>query len=110
MWQAHIAVAAATDRRTWRWKVEWQLPLPHKDFTLTERKLMFLCDVSAELHKKRTRFDAVKKDLLDLIIPELRYGILHPATLCVTYKGKRHLYDNPPDAQRFLQDLKDANA
>ncbi len=35
MWQAHLAVAAATGRRTWRWKVEWQLPLPRKDFTLT---------------------------------------------------------------------------
>ncbi len=103
-------MAGKCGRRTWRWKVEWQLPLPRKDFTLTERKLMFLCDVSAELHKKRKRFDAVKKDLLDLIIPELRFGILHPATLCVTYKGKRHLFDNPPDAQRFLQDLKDANA
>ncbi|KAF4094561.1 hypothetical protein G5714_024723 [Onychostoma macrolepis] len=51
-----------------------------------------------------------RKDLRDLNIPELRYGILHPATLCVTYKGKRHLFDNPPDAQRFLQDLKDINA
>ncbi len=77
---------------------------------LDKRKLMFLSDVSAELHKKRKRFDAVKKDLRDLIIPELRYGILHPATLCVTYKGKHHLFDNHPDAQRFLQDLKDANA
>ncbi len=66
--------------------------------------------VSAELHKKRKRFDTVKKDFRDLNILELRYGILHPATLCVTYKGKRHLFDNPPDAQRFLQDLKAANA
>ncbi len=37
VWQAHIAVAAATGRRTWRWQVEWQLPLPRKDFTLTEK-------------------------------------------------------------------------
>ncbi len=77
---------------------------------LDKRKLMFFPDVSAELHKKRKRFDTVKKDLRDLNILELRYGILHPATLCVTYKGKRHLFDNPPDAQRFLQDLKAANA
>ncbi len=77
---------------------------------LDKRKLMFFPDVSAELHKKRKRFDAVKKDLRDLNILELRYGILHPATLCVTHKGKRHLFDNPPDAQRFLQDLKAANA
>ncbi|KAK9960080.1 hypothetical protein ABG768_010156 [Culter alburnus] len=48
-----------------------------------------------------------RKDLRDLNIPELRYGILHPATLCVTYKGKRHLFNSPPDAQRFLHDLKD---
>ncbi len=68
---------------------------------------MFFPDVSAELHKKRKRFDTVKKDLRDLNILELRYGILHPATLC---EGKRHLFDNPPDAQRFLQDLKAANA
>lgn len=74
---------------------------------LDKSKLMFFSDVSAELHKKRKRFDTVKKDLRDLNIPELRYGILHPATLCVTYKGKRHLFNSPPDAQRFLQDLKD---
>lgn len=74
---------------------------------LDKSKLMFFSDVSAELHKKRKRFDAVKKDLRDLNIPELRYGILHPATLCVTHKGKRHLFNSPPDAQRFLQDLKD---
>ncbi len=45
MWQAHLAVAAATGgRRTWRWKVEWKLPLPRKDFTLTaaERKIQEL--------------------------------------------------------------------
>ncbi len=77
---------------------------------LDKRKLMFFPDVSAELHKKRKRFDTVKKDLRDLNILELCYGILHPAILCVTYKGKRHLFDNPPDAQRFLQDLKAANA
>lgn len=74
---------------------------------LDKSKLLFFSYVSAELHKKRKRFDAVKKDLLDLNIPELRYGILYPATLCVTHKGKRHLFNSPPDAQRFLQDLKD---
>ncbi|KAI2647246.1 LINE-1 type transposase domain-containing protein 1 [Labeo rohita] len=74
---------------------------------LDKIKLMFFSDMSAELDKNLKRFDAVKKDLRDLNFPELCYGILHPATLCVTYKGKSHLFDNPSDAQRFLQDLKD---
>lgn len=74
---------------------------------LDKSKLMLFSDVSADLHKKRKRFDMVKKGLRELNIPELRYGILHPATLCVTYKGKRHLFNSPPDAQRFLQDFKD---
>ncbi len=45
VWQAHIAVAAATGRRTWRWQVEWQLPLPRKDFTPS----LIFCPFNLEL-------------------------------------------------------------
>lgn len=70
-----------------------------------QRKLMFFSDVSAELHKKWKIFDTVK-DIPDLNLPKIRYGFLYPASLCVPQKNKCHLFNNPSDTQRFLQDLK----
>lgn len=62
---------------------------------IDKRKLMFFSDMSAGLHKECKRFDEVS-------FPELRYGILHPATFCVTYKAKCR----PPDVQRIQYNLK----
>uniref|UniRef100_M3ZUA0 HAT C-terminal dimerisation domain-containing protein n=1 Tax=Xiphophorus maculatus TaxID=8083 RepID=M3ZUA0_XIPMA len=68
---------------------------------------MFFPDVSAELLKKRKIFDQVKKDLssISLELPELRYGVVHPATLLVTYKKKRHAFDKAAEAESFVLQL-----
>lgn len=70
-------------------------------------KIMFFPDVSAELLKQRKTYDAVKKVLVSLAIPDLRFGVIHPAKLLVTHQGKRHMFDNASQANRFAQQLKD---
>ncbi|CAL8348891.1 unnamed protein product [Boreogadus saida] len=51
-------------------------------------------------------FDQVKKDLAALSIPSLRYGVAHPATLLITYKGKRHSFDAVRTAEDFVKELR----
>ncbi|CAL8258521.1 unnamed protein product [Arctogadus glacialis] len=46
----------------------------------------------------------VKKDLAALSIPSLRYGVAHPATLLITYKGKRHTFDAVRTAEDFVKE------
>lgn len=71
------------------------------------QRVMFFPDVSADLVRRRKVFDAVKKELASLSIPTLRYGIIHPAKLLVTVKGKRHIFDTAAGAKDFVHRLKD---
>uniref|UniRef100_A0A087YS91 L1 transposable element RRM domain-containing protein n=1 Tax=Poecilia formosa TaxID=48698 RepID=A0A087YS91_POEFO len=77
------------------------------EIRLKNNRVMFFPDVSAELLKKRKIFDQVKKDLasISLELPELPYGVVHPATLLVTYKKKRHAFDKAAEAESFVLQL-----
>lgn len=69
------------------------------------KKVMFFPDFSADLLKRRKAFDAAKKLLTSLSIQDLRYGIIHPATLLVTVKGRRHTFNTASAAEAFVQGL-----
>lgn len=71
------------------------------------QRIMFFPDVSADLVRRRKVFDSVKKELASLSIPTLRYGIIHPAKLLVTVKGRRHIFDTAAGAKDFVRGLKD---
>ena len=68
---------------------------------LDNQRIMFFPDVSADLLKRRKAFDPVKKDLAALSIPTLRYGVAHPSTLLITYKGQHHTFDAVRTAEDF---------
>lgn len=71
------------------------------------QRVMFFPDVSADLVRRRKVFDPVKKKLASLSIPTLRYGIIHPAKLLVTVRGRRHIFDTAAGAEEFVHGLKD---
>lgn len=70
------------------------------------QRISFFPDVSTDLLKRRKVFDSVKKQLATLSCPDLRYGIVHPAKLLITIKGRRHTFDNPSRAEEFVRGLK----
>ena len=71
-----------------------------------DKNVMFFPDVSVDLLKRRKVFDSAKKELASLSNRDLRYGIIHPATLLVTIKGRRHTFDTASEAEAFVQELK----
>lgn len=71
-----------------------------------DKSVMFFPDVSGDLLKCRKVFDAAKKELASLSIRDLRYGIIHPATLLVTIRGRRHTFVTAPETQAFVRKLK----
>lgn len=71
-----------------------------------DRKVMFFPDFSVELRKQRRLFDPVKKQLAALDIPDLRFGIIHPAKMLITHRGKRRVFDSPSEADLYVQQLK----
>ena len=42
------------------------------------------------------------KELASLPIPDLQYGIVHPAKLLVTFEGKQHIFNMAPGAGTFV--------
>ncbi|KAK7895564.1 hypothetical protein WMY93_020889 [Mugilogobius chulae] len=71
------------------------------------KKVMFFQDFSTDLIKQRKTFDTVKRLLSSLSIPDLRFGIIHPAKMLVTYQGKRHIFNNASEASTFAKQLKE---
>lgn len=60
-------------------------------------------DVAAGLHKKQKEFDEARRQLRSL---GLRYGIIPPARLIVTHKGRSHIFNNPSEAEDFIRRIK----
>lgn len=61
-------------------------------------------DYPAEVVKKRTLFTKTRVILKD--IPDLKYGMMYPAKLRVTYGGLEHFFIDPEDAFKYAQELK----
>ena len=66
------------------------------------QEVMFFPDLSAELHRQRRRFDGVKQQLRSL---NIRYGIMYPAKLRLTFNGQTREFDSPADAEKFVQGI-----
>lgn len=58
-------------------------------------------DISTELHKKRKRFDGVKR-LRDL---KMDYGIIYPAKLRLFHEGKPCVFADPAGVESFIKKL-----
>jgi len=64
--------------------------------------VMFFHDISTELHKKRKRFDDVKRRLRDL---KMDYGIIYPAKLRLFYVGKPCVFADLAGVESFIKNL-----
>lgn len=64
--------------------------------------VMLFQDISTDLHRKRKRFDDVKKTLRDL---KIDYGIIYPAKLKLLHGGKFRVFDDPAGVESFIKEL-----
>lgn len=55
------------------------------------QRILFFPDILTDLLKRRKVFDPVKKQLAAFSCPDLHYGIVHPAKLLITIRGRRHI-------------------
>ncbi|KTF82562.1 hypothetical protein cypCar_00049988 [Cyprinus carpio] len=60
----------------------------------------FYQDVAASVHKKQKQFDGARRQLR---LMGLRYGIIPPARLLVTYKERSHIFNNCVEAEDFIK-------
>lgn len=67
-----------------------------------DQEVKFFPDISAELHRQRRRFDGVKQQLRVL---NIRFGIIYPAKLRLTINGQVREFENPAEAEKFVQGL-----
>lgn len=67
-----------------------------------DQEIKFFPDLSAEVLRQRRRFDDIKQRLRSL---NLRYGIVYPAKLRVTVNGQTREFEDPSDAEKFLQGI-----
>ncbi|CAI5677371.1 unnamed protein product [Oreochromis niloticus] len=63
----------------------------------------FYQDVAAGVHKKQKEFDEARRQLRAM---GLRYGIIPPARLIVTYKERSLIFNNHVEAEGFIQRIK----
>lgn len=74
------------------------------DVLYKNQQMRFYSDLATEVHKQRRQYNSVRQQLRSL---GLRHGILSPAKLVVTYKEKTHMFNNPTEAQAFIDKIKD---
>lgn len=67
-----------------------------------DHQVMFFPDLSAELHRRRRRFDPVKQQLKSL---NIRYGLFFPAKLRVWTNGQTREFETPEEAEKFVQGI-----
>ena len=64
-------------------------------------------DLPTDIHKQQKRFDEVKRRLR---ARSIRYGMLYPARLRITYEGENIIFETPTDAENFLDRMHDKGA
>lgn len=72
-----------------------------------EREVKFFQDIARETHLNRRKFYEVKQQLKSMGI---RYGIIFPAKLRVTHEGRDRIFENPPEVENFIRNLKDSSS
>lgn len=63
----------------------------------------FFQDVAAGVHKKQKEFDEVRRQLRSM---GLRYGIIPPVRLIVTYKERSFIFNNRVEAEDFIKRIR----
>lgn len=63
----------------------------------------FYQDVAAGVHKKQKEFDEARRQLRSM---GLRYGIIPPARLLVTYQERSHIFNNRGEAEDFIRKIR----
>ena len=66
----------------------------------------FYQDVTAETHKKLKEFEEARRQLRSL---GLRYGMIPPARLIVTYKERSHIFNSADEAELFIKKIQSDN-
>lgn len=66
----------------------------------------FYQDMTAETHKKLKEFEEARRQLRSL---GLRYGMIPPARLIVTYKERSHIFNSADEAERFIKKIQSDN-
>lgn len=70
------------------------------------QQVQFYQDMAAEMHKKVRAFGEARRQLRSL---GLRYGIIHPARLIVTYKERSHIFNTANEAEDFIKKVQQDN-
>lgn len=81
--------------RVLRWAKE------HRDMVYQGHSIKFYEDFSASVAKRRAAFNAVKSSLYR---KGIRFGVMYPARLRITFNGADHFFDSPEQAEQFYQE------
>uniref|UniRef100_A0A087YRW3 L1 transposable element RRM domain-containing protein n=1 Tax=Poecilia formosa TaxID=48698 RepID=A0A087YRW3_POEFO len=75
--------------------------MTQRDLAYQGQKIRIFPDFTAEIAKRRAAFNGVRALLRDK--PGVRYGLLYPAKLRVTFRGAETMFTNAKEAQRFVE-------
>ena len=73
----------------------------HRDISYRGHSIKFYEDFSAAVAKRRAAFNQVKSLLFKR---GMRFGMIYPARLRVTFNGVNHVFDSPEQAELFYRE------
>ncbi len=73
----------------------------HRNMTYRGHNIKFYEDFSAGVAKRRAAFNQVKSLLFK---KGIRFGMIYPVRLRVTFNGVTHIFDSPEQAELFYED------
>lgn len=62
-------------------------------------------DHTAKTARARAAFNDIRRQLREITLPGLRYGLLYPARLRITYDGTERVFESPEDARAYIKTL-----
>ena len=74
-----------------------------EDIKFDGNRILFFPDMSASLAKQRATFKDIKAKLY---ADGIAFSLRHPARLCITVNGDKHLFDTPAAAETFYDQIK----
>lgn len=77
----------------------WDLARKNQAVKHGDSTVMFFQDFSATLVRKRKGYNSVKRRLQAL---GAEYRLLYPAKLKITYRGSSQVFDNPTEAEKYV--------
>uniref|UniRef100_A0A673Y1X5 L1 transposable element RRM domain-containing protein n=1 Tax=Salmo trutta TaxID=8032 RepID=A0A673Y1X5_SALTR len=74
----------------------------HGEITFQGHKIKFYQDFSSSLVKKWSAFNDIKSTMFK---KGIRFGLIYPARLRVTFNGEVHFFENPEAAESYRQHI-----